>query len=114
MQEEKDRHSDSRKGPHRKSFVDSRTSIKAIYEYRGHKLLVTLKSFFIESEQTRRVIETLPLAYLKLMIAHVSSNRVARSIESAMHSEGSSMVVIDYEKMEGRVNQLQNNEDKYS
>jgi hypothetical protein len=47
MQEEKDKPAENRKGNHRKSLNDNRTSLKAIYEYKGHKLLLTLKSFAV-------------------------------------------------------------------
>ena len=113
MLEEKDKPVDERRTGHRKSFVDARSCLKAIYEHQGHRLLVTLKSFVIESEQTKRTVETLPLAYITLMINHVSGSKLAKSIESAMRSEGSSMVVIDYERMESKVTGSHNMEEKY-
>ena len=113
MLEEKDKPVDERRTGHRKSFVDARTCLKAIYEHQNHRLLVTLKSFVIESEQTKRAVETLPLAYITLMINHVNSSKLAKSIEGAMKSEGSSMVIIDYERMESKVAGFHNTEDKY-
>ena len=56
MQEEKDKPADSRKSGQRNTFVDTRTALKGIYEFKGCKLLVTLKSFSIESKQTHRII----------------------------------------------------------
>jgi hypothetical protein len=49
MQEEKDKPNESRKMGHKKTLIDTRTALKSIYEHKGHKLLVTLKSFSIES-----------------------------------------------------------------
>jgi len=56
MQDEKDKHIEARKISQNKTFVDPRTTLKAIHEHNGHKLLVTLKSFAIESQQTKRIV----------------------------------------------------------
>ena len=86
MQEEKDMPVEQRHPGQKRSFIDSRTKLKAIYEHRGHRLLFTLSSFIIEDSNTKKVAETLPLAYVKLMVNHVSSSKLVRSIESAMRS----------------------------
>lgn len=57
MEGEKDKPSgDARKGGLKKTFSDQRNALKGIYDYNGHKFLVTLKSFSIESLQTNRVV----------------------------------------------------------
>jgi hypothetical protein len=56
MQDEKDKVVDPKKTGQKKTLVDPRTTLKAIYEHKGHKMLVTLKSFAIESLQTNRII----------------------------------------------------------
>jgi hypothetical protein len=53
------------------------------------------------------------LAYLKLITTHVSSQKLVKAIEMAMRSEGSNMVVIDFDKMEGKVSGMHNSEDRY-
>lgn len=72
--------------------------MKAIYDYKGHKMLISLKSFTIESLHSHKIIETLPIAYVKLLTSHVSSGKLVKTLEGAMRQEGST-VVIDYERI---------------
>ena len=83
MQADKDRPVEKGKAGNKK-LIDTRTSLKAIYEYKGHKLLLVLHSFCINSVQTSRTIETLPLPYLKLMTAHITGSKLVRTMENAM------------------------------
>lgn len=96
MEGEKDKSSDDRKGGQKKALMDDRIALKGIWEFNGNKLLVTLKSFSIESLQTNRILETLPLPYLKLIVTHVPSSKLVKSIDSSMKQEGSSLVIIDF------------------
>lgn len=85
MESEKDKSpADIRKAGQKKTLSDSRNVLKGIYDHKGHKLLVTLKSFSIESLQTNRVIETLPIPFLKLLTTHVSSSKLVKAIDNAM------------------------------
>lgn len=111
MQEEKDKPLQDHKHT-RGSVVDSRTSLKGIYDFEGHKLLLTLKSFSIESAHTHKILETLQIPFMKLMVSHVPSLKLIKSIEGAMRQEGST-VTIDYEKMESKIGHSPNNEIKY-
>ena len=77
---------------------DSRTSIKGIYDYKGFKLLLTLKSFAIESLQSNRVLETLQIPFLRLLVTNAPSSKLIKYIENAMRQEGAT-ITIDYEKM---------------
>ena len=95
MQEERDQPTDHRKTTQRKSFSDNRIAIKAIYDLKGAKLLLTLRSFSVESVQTHRILETLQLPFLRLLVAHVSSNKLVKAIEGSMRQEGAT-VTIDY------------------
>lgn len=47
MQADKDKVVDPRKTGQNKTFIDPRSTIKAIYQHNGHKFLITLKSFSI-------------------------------------------------------------------
>lgn len=95
MQKERDRPADHRKTTQRKSFSDNRTAIKAIYDLKGAKLLLTLRSFSIESAQSHRTLETLQLPFLRLLVAHVPSNKLVKAVEGSMRQEGAT-VTIDY------------------
>lgn len=112
MQEEKDRSAEGSKNSHKRTLSDARTALKAIYEYNGHKLLLTLKSFSIELIQTHRILETLPMMFLKLLTAHVPSSKLLKTIENAMKQEGST-ITIDYERIDGKVAHSPNNESRY-
>jgi hypothetical protein len=92
MQIDKDKPVEAGQGGHKK-IVDTRVALKSIYEYKGHKLLLTVHSFAIESVQTHRTIETLPLPYLKLLTTHVPGAKLAKTIESAMRQEGSTITI---------------------
>ena len=54
MQEEKDQPVDRHPGQ-RRSFIDSRTRLKAIHEHRGNRLLLTLSSFMLEQTSTKKI-----------------------------------------------------------
>lgn len=112
MQEERDKPVDHRKTTQRKSFSDNRIAIKAICDLKGAKLLLTLRSFSIESVQSHRTLETLQLPFLRLIVAHVPSNKLVKAVEGSMRQEGAT-VTIDYEKMEGKIGHSTNSETRY-
>lgn len=95
MQEERDRPTDNRRTTQRKSLNDNRTALKGIFDLRGAKLLLTLRSFSIESVQSHRILETLQLPFLRLLVAHVASGKLVKAVEGAMRQDGST-VTIDY------------------
>jgi hypothetical protein len=95
MQQERDRPADNRKATQRKSLSDNRIAIKAIYDMKGAKLLLTLRSFAIESVQSHRILETLQLPFLRLLVAHVPSSKLVKAVEGSMRQEGAT-VTIDY------------------
>jgi sugar diacid utilization regulator len=99
MQGEKDKPDEIRKAGSKKTQSDTRVALKGIYEYKGNKLLVTLKSFSIESLQTNRIVQTLPILYLKLIVAHVNSYKLVKTIESFLKQEGNSMSILEIEKI---------------
>jgi hypothetical protein len=112
MQEEKDKPTENRKSNQRKSLNDNRTSLKGIYDYKGFKLLLTLKSFSIESVQSHRILETLQLPFVRLLVTHVQSAKLVKAVENAMRQEGST-ITIDYEKMDAKVGHSSNTEIRY-
>lgn len=112
MQDEKDKPQESRRSGQRKSLNDNRTSIKGIYDFRGLKLLLTLKSFSIENVQTHRVMETLQLPFIRLLVGHVSSGKLVKAVEGAMRQEGAT-ITIDYERMEAKIGHSANSEARY-
>ena len=67
-----------------KDRSDNRTSIKTIYDFKGSKLHVTLKSFVIESENSNEC--GLPMPYLRFLLNHVNSSRLVKIIEPALKS----------------------------
>jgi hypothetical protein len=112
MQQERDRPADTRRATQRKSLSDNRTAVKAIFDFHGAKLLLTLRSFAIESVQTHRVLENLQLPFLRLLVNHVPSSKLVKAVESSMRQEGATLT-IDYEKMEGKMGHSSNSEAKY-
>lgn len=112
MQEEKDRPLENRRSGPRKSLNDGRTALKGIYDFRGLKLLLTLKSFSIENVQSHRVLETLQLPFVRLLVGHVGSGKLVKAVEGAMRQEGAT-ITIDYERMEAKVGHASNGEPKY-
>lgn len=112
MQEEKDRPQENRRTGQRKSLNDNRTALKGIYDFRGLKLLLTLKSFSIENVQSRRVLETLQLPFVRLLVGHVGSGKLVKAVEGAMRQEGAT-ITIDYERMEAKVGHSTNGEARY-
>lgn len=44
----------------------------------------------------------------------MSSAKLVKAIDNALRAEGSNMSVIDFEKMEGKVSQWQNAEERYN
>lgn len=112
MQEEKDKPQENRRPGQRKSLNDNRTALKGIYDFRGLKLLLTLKSFSIENVQTHRIMETLQLPFIRLLVAHVSSGKLVKAVEGAMRQEGAT-ITIDYERMEAKVGHSTNTEARY-
>lgn len=113
MQEEKDRPQEGRRSGQRKSLSDNRTALKGVLDFRGAKLLLTLKSFSIENVQSRRVLETLQLPFVRLLVGHVASGRLVKAVEGAMRQEGAT-ITIDYERMEAKVGHATNSEARYS
>jgi hypothetical protein len=67
-----------------KDRSDNRTTIKAVYDFAGEKLHITLKSFTIESEKSNE--GGLPIPYLRFLIHHVNSARLVKIIESSIKS----------------------------
>ena len=67
-----------------KDRSDNRTSIKTVYDYKGQKLHATLRSFFVESDKSSE--GGLPMPYLRFLINHVNSARLAKIIEPAMRT----------------------------
>jgi hypothetical protein len=93
-----------------KERSDNRTTIKAVLDFEGEKLHITLKSFTIESEKSNE--EGLPIPYLRFLIHHVSSVRLVKIIESSIKSEGN-QIVVEFDKIESRASHFSNNEAKY-
>jgi hypothetical protein len=112
MQEERDKPADNRRTTQRKSLNDNRIALKGIFDLHGVKLLLTLRSFAIESVQSHRVLETLQLPFLRLLVTHVPSSKLVKAVEGAMRQEGST-VTIDYEKMDSKIGHSSNTEVRY-
>ena len=88
-----------------KDRSDNRISIKTVYDYKGEKIHVTLKSFTVESERSSE--GGLPMPYLRFLINHVNSARLAKIIEPAMKTEGN-QIVVEFDKIESRSGHLAN------
>lgn len=114
MQEEKDQSRPDSKNDasHRQSITDARTSIKAVHELNGHRLLLTLSSFSIVATDSDKTYETLQVPFLRLMAGHVPTGHLVRAVEGAMKQEGGT-VVVDYLRMESRMSGGENREVKY-
>lgn len=67
-----------------KDRSDNRNFIKTVYDFNGHKLNVTLKSFSVDSDRSAE--GGLPMPYLRFLINHVNSARLVKIIEPAMRS----------------------------
>lgn len=93
-----------------KDRSDNRTFIKTVYDFNGHKLHVTLRSFYIESD--RAAEGGLPMPYLRFLINHVNSARLAKIVEPAMKTEGN-QIMVEFDKIESRGGHLANSESKY-
>ena len=90
-----------------KDRSDNRTCIKSVYDFHRSKLFVVLKSFNIETETGHKTMEGLPIPYLRFLVSHVNSSRLAKIIEGAMKLENN-QVVVEYDKIEGRASHFSN------
>jgi hypothetical protein len=63
---------------------DNRTFLKSVYDLNGEKVFVVLKSFNIETASAHKTMDGLPIPYIKFIVTHVNSSRLAKVIEGAM------------------------------
>jgi hypothetical protein len=52
-------------------------------------------------------MDGLPIPYIKFLVSHVNSSRLAKIIEGAITNENN-VIMVDYEKMESRAAHLSN------